>query len=77
VFVAGEELVSSVVAESSGVNCAAEHGGEFVSPGAQGGEFVSPAKLLIARTQTKVTEMPSRFRFFMFFSFRLVMLRVP
>ena len=48
---------------------AAAHGGAFVSPGsggAHGGEFVSPAKAAAARTDIKVTERPSLFRFFMF-----------
>ena len=44
----------------------AAQGGEFVSPGAHGGEFVSPASVVNDRTQSKVTETPSRFRFFMF-----------
>lgn len=46
------------------VNGALAHGGEIVSPGAQGGEIVSPAKAVIDRTQSKVTEIPSRLRFF-------------
>ena len=37
-----------------------------MSPGTQGGEFVSPAKAVIERAQSKVTEIPSRFRFFIF-----------
>jgi hypothetical protein len=40
-----------------------------VSPSAQGGEFVSPAMTVIDKAQSKVTEIPSSFRFFMFHLF--------
>ena len=52
-------------ATSSAVIAALVHGGELVSPGTQGGEFVSPANALIERAHSKVTEIPSIFRFFM------------
>ena len=60
-FAAGGVSVRPGVESPDDVGAEA-HGGEFVAPGAHG----SSAKAVIARTHSKVKEIPSRFRFFMF-----------
>ena len=64
-----DSLGSAEATGSSGVVCALEHGGEFISPGAGGRQSANAAN---AKANVRAMAAPSLFRVFMVFSFRLM-----